>query len=168
MGEKTAGDQETTHVYTVHRGDMMIDAPVERVWPWVIDYASWQNYSIQENVSGEPGAEGEVVRLKKDEPGSSGTPYLARTILIEPERRIIWKTFMEDAPYFGIVEFEVEDVDGRTRFSYRTLYENVLPTTDPDEVAEFRRERTVGIEEMVASIFPKLKEYAEAGVARSR
>lgn len=112
-------EQGITRIYIVRRGDIEIDASPESVWPWLLDYGAWQNYSIIEHVSGPVGGEGEVVLLKKDETGYAAVPaYYARTVSIEPGRRVIWKTFREGDDYFGVVEFSLADAGGRTRLEY--------------------------------------------------
>ena len=73
----------TAPVYVVREGEMILDASVKDVWPHVINYPSWQNYSIVQRISGAPGQEGEVVLLKKEEGKSASTPYYARTIKVD-------------------------------------------------------------------------------------
>lgn len=152
---------EGFHVYVVRRGDLELEAPVERVWPELLSYTSWQNYSVVQHISGEPGGEGEVVLLQKDEKGSSSLPYYARTVKIDPLERVIWKTFREGHDYSGIVEFEIDDLGGRTRFSYRTLYEHVFPSAA--EAEAFRSERETGFTTLTSTVFPQLKRLVETG-----
>ena len=148
-------------VYYLHEGELILDASVEEAWPHVINYPSWQNYSIVRHVSGAPGAEGEVVLLKKEEVGDC-PPYYARTITVDPPRRIIWKTFPpEGSDYFGIVDFRLSDAQGKTRFTFSMLYEFVRAFQSDSEVAEFRRQQDAGVEAMLASVLPKLKSRIE-------
>ena len=73
---------EIAPVYLVWDGEMMIDAPIKTVWRGILDYASWQNIPIVQHISGEPGAEGEVVLLKKELTGFEFPPYWATVLTI--------------------------------------------------------------------------------------
>lgn len=166
MSEQSAAgtdNRKIAPVYIVLEKETLIDAPVNVVWRHALNYPSWQNYSIVRHVSGEPGQEGEVVYLKKDELKSPTTAYYARTIRLEPERRVIWKTYRENVNYFGIVDFRFYDVGGKTRFCNNSLYEHNVPYTDEREIEEFRKQSYVSMEELLASILPKLKALAESG-----
>jgi hypothetical protein len=166
MERSTAAKTDTVKrgpVYIVGDGEMLIDAPVKSVWPHVLSYPKWQDYSIVRHVSGKPGAEGEVVFLQKESGGVKSVPYFARTIKLDPERRVIWKTFRENVEYFGIVEFRVEPVDGKTRFSYNVLYETVVPYEDESELETRSREGSESLTAYLAIVLPKLKTLAEQG-----
>lgn len=170
MDIDTAGGNDVPKiapVYFVRNGEVMLDASVRHAWPYVVNYPSWQNYSIVQHVSGEPGEEGEVVLLKKEEGISAFPPYYARTIKLEPEKRIIWKTYPEKKnqgrDYFGFVEFRVYDAQGRTRFCYNTLYEFLLSYRDEGELDAFRRQQNENAESVYSTVFLKLKELVEKG-----
>ena len=165
MSEQTAAgtdNRKIAPVYIVLEKETLIDAPVSVVWRHALNYPSWQNYSIVRHVAGEPGQEGEVVYLKKDELKSPTTAYYARTIKLEFERRVIWKTYRENVNYFGIVDFRFYDVGGKTRFCNNSLYEHNVPYTEQREIEEFRKQSYAGMEELLASILPKLKALAES------
>ena len=148
-------------VYLVFDGEMLLDAGVQDAWPRVIDYPSWQNYSTVQHVCGNPGQEGEVILLKKNEGGVEFPAYCARTVKLEQGRRIIWKTFPAEKAdgddSFGIVEFMLEDVQGKTRFRYHTLYEFQVSYRDESELQAFRARQKENIEAVFAAVFPKLK-----------
>ena len=148
-------------VYVLVEGQMTLNATAAQTWPHVINYLSWQNYSIAKHISGEVGKEGEVVLLKKDESGASSTPYYARTIKVEPERRVVWKIFREHSTEggwtFGIVSFRLDEIDGKTRFSYDLMYEFDAPTADEDELRLFKEQQHRNYQTLLSSILPKLK-----------
>lgn len=157
-------NRKTAPVYIVVEKDIVIDAPIQKVWPLLLNYPSWQNYSIVKNISGEPGKEGEVVMLKKEELKTPTTAYFARTLKIEPERRVVWKTFREGVNYFGIVDFRLFDLGGgKTRFWNNSLYEHNVPYEHESEIEAFRKQSYANTEELFASIIPKLKKLAEQG-----
>lgn len=152
-------------VYLVWHGETMLNAPIERCWPHVLNYTSWQHYPVAQPVSGERGKEGEVVLLKKDEAGFTFPPYYARTIKLEPRRRIIWKTWPETATpeldFFGIVDFTLHEAKGKTRFCYDFLYELLVPARGESELEELRKQQYANTEAMFAAILPKLKKLVE-------
>ncbi len=156
-------------VYLVWSGEMMIEAPVKRVWPYVQNYPSWQEYSLVKHIAGPVGGEGELVLLKKEESGLEFPPYYARTIKLDPDSRVIWKVWLEkgvhEMDFFGIVEFRVDETQGRTRFWYNCIYEFEVPYRHESELDEFRRQTVVSFDAVFAVTFPKLKALAE-GSAR--
>lgn len=171
MDMKKAGitdERKTAPVYIVREGEILIDAPIRDVWPHVVNYPSWQNYSIVQHVSGPPGQEGEVILLKKEEGKTPTTPYYARTIKLDPERRVIWKTYRENVNSFGIVEFKVDPVEGKTRFSHSILYEHLVAYEDESELDAFRNQQYEYFELLTATVFPRLKVLAEKGRAAAQ
>lgn len=157
-------DVKIAPVYVVIERETIIDAPVATVWRHALNYPSWQNYSIVKHVSGTPGQEGEVVLLKKEELSTPTTAYYARTIKLEPERRVIWKTFRENVDYFGIVDFRFYDLGGKTRFCNNSLYEHNIPYREESEIEAFRKQAYANMDALLASILPKLKQLAERSV----
>lgn len=161
----TDGVAKVAPVYLVRNGELMLDASIKEAWPHVVNYPAWQNYSIVQRESGEPGQEGEVVLLKKEEAGMTFPPYFARTIKLEPERRIIWKIYPQtkdaERDYFGFVEFRVYEANGKTRFCYSTLYEFLLRYRDKSELEAFRRQQDQNAETMYSTVFQKLKDLVE-------
>jgi len=149
-------------VYLVFSGDFLLDGPLKRVYQHVLNYPSWQNYTAVEHVSGERGEEGELVILKKEEEGFSFPPYYARTIKIEPERRLIWKVYPTEqgieGDFFGIVDFKVRQEGEQTRFSYNAIYEFQVPFQSESDLDRFRSEQSSNFEALFSSVFPKLKQ----------
>src|SRR5215211_7634217 len=114
----SGGERRIAPVYVVCSAETMIDAPIGEAWRYAINYASWQNFPLIQHVSGELGQEGEVVLLSKEEKGfKSFPPYYARTVKLDPGRRVIWKTYpeerTEDNDFFGFVEFRLEEAQGK-------------------------------------------------------
>jgi hypothetical protein len=157
-------------VYGVWDGELMIDAPVREVWRHVLNYPSWQNFPVARHISGRPGEEGEVVMLRKDEKGFEFPPYYAITVKLEPERRVIWKTYPEKGAddFFGIVEFGVADAGGKTRFGYHLVYEFNVPYSDESELVAYRKGQEQNFTTLFGVIFPKLKQLAEEGAKRPK
>jgi hypothetical protein len=153
-----------TLVYLLWNGELLIDAPASVIWPHVLNYPEWQHFSITNRVAGRPNEEGEIVLLKKIEAGFDFPPYHARTIKIESERRIIWKTYpehTEDRSFFGIVDFVLNPHGGQTRFSYNLLYEFVRRGETEEEVARFTEAQRKSSQNVFDVIFPRLKRISE-------
>lgn len=153
--------------YMVLDGSLTLAGPVEDVWPIVLDFPGWQDFSSSETVSGTPGAVREVTLLKKEEPGlESFPPYYARTVKIVPRERIIWKTFpqrssADDPTFFGIVDFRLEPRGNETLFIYNVFYEFVVNDLDETEAIAYENEMTANFGQMMASVFPKLVRLCE-------
>jgi hypothetical protein len=159
-----ANAPDTAPVYVVVDGDLLLDCTAEQAWPLILDYTKWQNYTIAEPVSGIRGAEGEVVLLKKEETGMTFPTYYARTILLEPGRRVIWKTYPEHPgpgnSYFGFVDFSVSAAGAGARFRYQFLYELQVQFERPDELAAYRETLVANTKAMHDVIFGRLKHLA--------
>lgn len=156
-------------VYLVWNGEMTFDAPLRLVWRHVIDYPSWQNYARIERMSGNAGQEGELVMLVKEEKGFQFPPYFARTIKLEPPRRVIWKTYPErgqEVDFFGIVEYKLDQVAGKTRLRYDTLYEFLVPYEDERELEGYKKQQYENFGALFALILPKLREAVEEDMSR--
>lgn len=153
-------------VYLFWNGAVEIDAPPSRVWPHILAYPTWQEFSIVERLAGAPGEESEVVLLKKIEAGFDFPPYYARTIKVEPERRFIWKTYAHessDMGFFGIVDFWLTPAGSGTLFNYSILYEFALQGASEAELADFKASQFEASQAVFDSIFPKLKRLSETG-----
>lgn len=162
----TKGSAQLSPVYLVWTQDLVIEAAPAAVWPHVLDYPKWQQFAITERISGEANTAGEIVLLKKIEAGFDFPPYYARTILLELNRRIIWKTYHhESAPmgFVGFVDFTLKPEEARTRFTYNIIYEFLLDNSDSAEREAFRREQQAASQRVFDSIFPKLKRLVETG-----
>lgn len=151
--------------YLVRDGEMLLNAPVREAWPHVINYPIWQNYSSVQRISGQPGAEGEVVLLKKEEKGFEFPPYYAITLKLEPEKLVIWKTYIEkgtqEIDLSGIVEFHVKEIGGKTRFRYHVIYEFLVPYRNESELTVFRDQQGKNFEALFAAVLPKLKKLVD-------
>lgn len=164
--------RKVSPVYLLREGEMLINAPVSTVWPLVVNYPSWQHYSTVKTVEGVPGREGEVVMLRKEEAGFVFPTYFARTIKIVPQRRIIWKTYIEsgtpEIDRFGIVDFKLYEEGAVTRFTNSLLYEFLVPYEDERELEEFKRTQDKNFEGLQSTTYPRLKAMAEAAVSEHR
>ena len=155
-----------TTVDMIVEGEIELDCSVARVWPSIMNYTSWQNFTHAEHISGVEGGEGEIVLLCKREKGTDiYPPYYARTMLIEPEKRFIWKTYFEQEnsafDFSGIVDFRLKDQLGSTLFTYNMYYEYFVKNLSEEERVKFKKDRLADFNIMMPTILGKLKTLVE-------
>lgn len=147
----------------------MLNSPVAASWPHVLIYPSWQNVPICQTGVRKPGQEGEVAMLRKEEKGFTFPSYYARTIELKPERRVIWKTYPEhrtpEADFFAIVDFELYEVDGQTRFCHSLLYKFLVSHRNEDDLTVFRKQQYDKFSALLLITLPKLKKIVEKAAA---
>jgi len=152
--------------YILRRGENLIDAPLRATWRCLINYPSWQNFRRVQHISGRPGAEGEVVLLEKAETGFTFPRYYARTIVLQPERKVIWKQFADPASqgldFFGIVTFSAVAAQHGTSFSYDLLYEFLIPYREEEELGALSKRQYENFDALLSVVVPKLKHLAES------
>jgi|HubBroStandDraft_4_1064222.scaffolds.fasta_scaffold01302_6 hypothetical protein len=166
--ETSGAETKFGPVYLMFEGEFLLNAPTQQAWAHVIDYPSWQNYTLVEHVSGPRGGEGEVVRLIKEEAGFSFPPFCARTVKLEPDSRVIWKVYFDKRPveyrdFFGLAEFKISATEdlSKTRFAYRLFYEFVIQFQRDAELEKFRSDQEQGLNAEFASIWAKLRDVVE-------
>jgi hypothetical protein len=150
-------------------GQFKLDASAAQAWPVVLDYTAWQTYPIAENVSGQPGELGEVVRLRKVAESFETPPYFARTVALEPGRRIVWKVYPEKSGkeevflgavgFSGYVDFQVSEAgEDSALFSYNAIYEYLVSHEEDSELSGFRAKSSAEIEVMYDAMWDRLRE----------
>lgn len=153
-------------VYLIMDGELLLDAPVDVAWPCVTDFPSWQGFTtVDREIEGVKDEAYEVFRLFKEEEGFEWPePYYARTLMVDPEKRIVWKTFPTNVPegtgYFGIVDFRLESADdGKSLFSYHFVYEFNGPFDSEEERHAYGKMQEENFKVLWTSIGPKLEHY---------
>ncbi len=149
-------------VYVVWSGETLLDSAIENSWRHLINYPSWQNYSMVRHIEGEQGAEGELVMLSKEEEGAFVPRYYARTVKLDPINKIvIWKCYPESRSaedFQGFVEFRLYEDGERTRYWYNLIYEFMIPFEHEGELHLFRKQRYENFAVLYDAVLPKLKE----------
>jgi uncharacterized protein YndB with AHSA1/START domain len=152
-------------IYMIWSDEIMINASVKNTWKHVTNPPSWQNFPVYKTVSGSTGNEDEVILMRKEEEGFEFPSYFARVLKIEPERRIVWKTYPEKITpqenFFGIVDFKIHDEGGKTRFCYDFIYEFLVPHENDEQLIAFRDQQYENFKTLFSIIFHKLKALAE-------
>src|SRR6266702_2180424 len=91
---------EDRSVYNGHfELEVLIDRPVEEVWPQFIDIPSWVTSHDIETVYGTPGTVGSITRVSFKKAKEQGFPlahhHYCKLIKVVPERQWILKTYPE-------------------------------------------------------------------------
>lgn len=110
-----------------HHG-FFVDAPVDAVWPFIVDWTTWVDDKRLDHVSGQRGAVGEVQRLGTvDADGVVVSSFLVETARIVPNVRLAYrilphgseKTHVDRSEGYAI--FHLYPVGPRTLVTYETV-----------------------------------------------
>jgi Polyketide cyclase / dehydrase and lipid transport len=166
-------EQGAVPVDLVFSGEVELDAAPHDVWPYVLDYASWQNFPVARRIGGEAGQEGELVLLQAEEDGHTIGPFYGRTIKLEAERRIVWKMYVDPQQgvgwiegaldFSGTVDFRLEPSgEGRTTIHWNNIYEYRVTDRGPEATDAWRRRQQEETEAALAAVWPRLKQLVES------
>lgn len=155
--------EQISLAYLVRKFEMMIDAPRKAVWPYLLDFTSFnQTFEKVELLSGEENCVGAVSLLTKLQGKWFMPPYLVKVIRVIPEEQIVWKMFpREGEGFFGFVDFRIEDNEGKTKFIDQLYFEYKVPRMADAKVAEYEERLQKDYEALEKEIFRKLKSLAE-------
>jgi len=110
-----------------HHG-FFVEAPVDAVWPFIVDWTTWVDDKRLDHVSGERGAIGEVQRLGTvNAEGVVVSSFLVETARIIPNVRLAYrilphasdKTHVDRSEGYAI--FHLYPVESRTLVTYETV-----------------------------------------------
>ena len=112
-----------------------IDAPLETVWRHVINVQSWMYEFSMDHVSGDPGQEGEVLRVY------SGQEFLAQTTsVIQNELLVISNlpSTFQDEYSTGVAVITLNDVAGKTMVDLTMSRRYTWQSSGPDPAKQTR------------------------------
>src|SRR5215204_3989431 len=107
--------------------EIQIDAPAERVWELLTDFASYPQWNpFIRNISGQP-ATGERLRVRLVPPGGRGMTFKPRVLNSEPNREFRWLGHLLMSGLFdGEHSFTIQPLDeNRVRFVQRETFEGM-------------------------------------------
>jgi hypothetical protein len=171
MSTGAASDDNVSVMDFFFSGEFGLDAPIDEVWPVVLDYTTWQDFRTAENVSGKPGEPGEIVRLLKVTEDFETPLYLARTIVLEPGR-IVWKVYPETSGdgneflgavgFSGYVDFQVrENGPSAVVFTYNAVYESLVEYEQESELTDFEKKTYEEYGAMFDAMWVRLRKLVE-------
>jgi hypothetical protein len=136
--------------------EIEIDAPAERVWHLLTDFASYPRWNpFIRRISGEP-ARGERLEARIEPPGGLGMTFKPKVLNAEPNRKLRWLGHLLVPGLFdGEHSFAIEPLEeNRVRFIQREAFKGLLV---PLFARSLETNTQRGIEEMNRA----LKERAE-------
>ena len=104
--------------------EIQIDAPAERVWELLTDFASYPQWNpFIRNISGQP-ATGERLRVRLVPPGGRGMTFKPRVLNAEPNREFRWLGHLLMSGLFdGEHSFTIQPLDeNRVHFVQRETF----------------------------------------------
>ena len=137
--------------------EIEIDAPAERVWYLLTDFASYPQWNpFIRRISGEP-TKGERLEARIEPPGGRGMTFKPKVLNAEPNRELRWLGHLLVAGLFdGEHSFTIQPLEeNRIRFIQREAFKGLLV---PLFARSLETNTQRGFEEMNRA----LKERAEA------
>ena len=137
--------------------EIEIDAPAERVWYLLTDFASYPQWNpFIRRISGEP-TRGERLEARIEPPGGRGMTFKPKVLNAEPNRELRWLGHLLVAGLFdGEHSFTIQPLEeNRIRFIQREAFKGLLV---PLFARSLETNTQRGFEEMNRA----LKERAEA------
>jgi hypothetical protein len=127
--------------------DIVLNGPIDEVWPIAFDYPSWQAYIHRELVAGRAGEEGEVFLIGKEADELAGQRKYCRTVKVDPPNQVIWRIYSEpgggdwDYEFNGTVEYRLTEADDgkKTRFVIQVIKEFVVPYDNETDLVEVQQ-----------------------------
>jgi hypothetical protein len=126
MGDRvSAADGRNACDLIVHTG-IVINRSRREVWPRFLNMPRWMRGVKFEPIEGEPGAVGEVRRVRE----AGGSSYLIKVVRIVPEQEYVVKV-LPDAPsgYSGYAVFRFREDAGWTYMTYDIYVEDSTETS---------------------------------------
>ena len=146
----------------VFRNEIIIDRPVEQVWPQLFKFMQWNPHHIGAKIirlAGEPDCEGEIVLEYPKAANGYGPPVVIETVKVIPFEKLVWKlSEPQEKPQSYVVnftDFSLESLDARTRFIYHSYFEvlkSALGSMPSDQQ----------FDEIHREIFESLKRFVES------
>ena len=149
-------------VPSVYSASIDVHCPIERAWPILLDYQTWNPHFAGVEVTrvpGTPDGEGEIVLIKDRVPYVEGEPppeFYAQTVIVREPCQIVWCVFSKHGPEFrNFVDFSLNRTPGGVKFELR-YYEEL--NISVQKLAAHRSES----ESVYANLVAAFKAYAES------
>ena len=152
------GQGPATSFGQVYYDEVIINRPVEQVWPEILNFAKWQvGHTDAEHITikGEHGKVNEIFKIIKSHKGAQ--PYFAETVRLRKNRNVVWRVFSgkpglctDALGTSAFLDFHTVDIGGKTLFTTNyyassPMHEKDLmilrkKQSEGDEGVEFLRE----------------------------
>jgi hypothetical protein len=148
-------DYKKTEADIVMYDDIVIDRPIEQVWPQVLNFIHWY-FDGQDitHIEGEPGQRGYTLRINDN--------LLHQAISVRPGKSIVWKTCYINTCDKDVVfsDFEVQRLEGKTRFLRRSYSQHFWAEEFADQFLTATRQGKVPV--TVRDLSQRFKRYVES------
>lgn len=159
-------DRIQIQVYT--STEVVLDAPREKVWPFILNFSSFNNtFEKIEVIEGQADTVGAVSRLTKRKGEWWMEPYLVKIIHLDQGRQIVWKMFPEKGDDFNhFVDFSLRDEGAKTVFTIRRYNEERIHAKTPEDIEQARKAIVAAADERTQNVmFPNLKRLVESSIS---
>jgi hypothetical protein len=157
---------DSFYLYT----ETMIDHPVARVWPHILDIGSWMSAHRLETIAGERGRVGHFERVYPQSASNGPAPryHLYGVAEVIPEQLIVLEVFPEKGGSYGNARERVSfntislvSLGDRTRVGYQMI--DVHLGQGGDEFRSRRKLELEGVRELLRGYFENLRQHVERG-----
>ena len=141
--------------------EIEIDAPPERVWSVVTDFAAYPEWNpFIRSIAGEA-REGARLQVRLQPPGGRGMTFKPRVLVVEPDRELRWLgRLLLPGIFDGEHRLGVEPLDaGRSRFVQSERFSGLLVPF----VKGALRKTVAGFEEMNSALKARVEQGPLAG-----
>jgi uncharacterized protein YndB with AHSA1/START domain len=174
-----AAARDTTRVYKAEEYlliEATIDYPVEKVWPYVLNWQAFVDDHVEYRVAGDPDSEGEIKLVASfDETGRLTATFFLEIVNVVPQKKLVYKVIaperqydpvtgaVTEVPIAGYEVFNVREEGGKTLFSLEVLsYEEHPEGISVEEARAISEEYAKSGSRWHEKFFPKLNELLAA------
>jgi len=168
----TTTETQNAHIDWLPHIDFVLDAPVEQVWPHLLDWDKWMPDKVCKHVSGPEKAVGAVESIDTLHDGEVVSTIYGEIVRLDPERRIAYRLlpFREqglagiDAAR-GHMIWNIYPLDGgRTLLAYETVAEMESSSIEQGEFTkQFAEAEITGNKHWLDDYVPELKRLLAEG-----
>jgi uncharacterized protein YndB with AHSA1/START domain len=161
------------HIDWLPHIDFVLEHPVEKVWPHLVDWDKWMPDKVCEHVSGPTDAAGEVKSIVTLQDGEPISTIYGEIVRFEPDRRIVYRILpVREAAGLGGIDgarghmiFNIYALPGdRTLLAYETVAEMESTSLAQDEfTSQFAEGEVTGNKHWLADYLPELKRLLAEG-----
>lgn len=120
--QSTDPEEDVSWHPSIYYAESTVNCRIQKAWELMLNYQTWNPGFLGATITrvlGEPNSEGEVVQIGLLDPtGRPLPPFYARTMKVEPCRRIAWYCHSKlDDSFRTFLEFGLAALTSGTRFS---------------------------------------------------
>jgi hypothetical protein len=142
---------------------VLIARPAQVIWPMILHESAWKKATQLTHADGPKDAVGEIFAARGGDADSPILFYLQTMELLPLKRRTL-KLYNVDGPLIGFASWELDELHGETRVTYRVYAE--LPTVaaqgDATQLKELQSRYTTDNETRFRAELNTLKHLVEA------